>query len=270
MKYSMSTVSLVSMSRKSIHISIPTPCHESWDGMDMTEHGAFCHSCQKEVIDFSAMTDREVIEYLAKHQAGCGRFRKDQLDTKLTIPEVNNGIFKWKALLLGILPFIGLKSAMAIPNHRVVTTDQSANLKAEKKDTAIATTISPKSDSLITISGRITDERDEGLVGVNIVLLDSTGRSTGAITTADYDGNYSLPVLEVRPSKDLTLQISYVGYATQIIKGIPSVGSQIVNAKLQLSTPYTNIGGAFYIVRRTPAQKIKYWFRCSFRIKHHS
>src|ERR1700722_2778813 len=101
------------MSRPTIHITIPKPCHESWQNMNATDCGAFCQSCQKEVIDFSTMTDREVIEYLSKHNTGCGRFRKDQLDVGLSIPKVYNGIFKWKALLLGILPVIGFTSAKA-------------------------------------------------------------------------------------------------------------------------------------------------------------
>ena len=267
----MSTVSLVSMSRKSIHISIPTPCHESWDGMTTTERGAFCHSCQKEVIDFSAMTDREVAEYLAKHQTGCGKFRNDQLDTKLTIPEVNNGVFKWKAFFLGILPFIGLKSALALPRYRTESTDQSANSKAEKKDTAIANTISLKSDSVVTISGRITDERDEGLAGANIILRDSAGKSTGICVSTDFDGYYSLSLCRDKIGKDLTLSVYYLGYDTQIMKGIPQISNQVVNFKLKEKTSYTTVGLMItYVPPHTPAQKIKYWFRRSFRIKHHS
>ena len=138
MEFSMSTVSLVHMSRKSIHISIPTPCHESWDGMDMTERGAFCHSCQKEVIDFSAMTDREVIEYLIKHQTGCGRFRKDQVDTKLTIPKVDNGAFRWRALFLSVLSLLSFKNIMAQTDNKTQTA-QTTISKTEQKDSLLKT-----------------------------------------------------------------------------------------------------------------------------------
>ena len=113
------------MSRTSIHISIPTPCHESWDSMDTTERGAFCHSCQKEVIDFSAMTDREVIEFLEKHKTGCGRFRADQLDTKLTIPRLDNGVFRWRALFLGLGSLISVKNLFASTRPNVLQSDTS-------------------------------------------------------------------------------------------------------------------------------------------------
>ena len=98
---------------KSIHIAIPSPCHESWDKMDKTERGAFCHSCQKEVIDFSAMTDREVIEYLSKNKLGCSRFRADQLDRNITIARVDNGKFRWRALALSLLSLVSIKNIMA-------------------------------------------------------------------------------------------------------------------------------------------------------------
>ena len=101
------------MKYKSIHISIPTPCHESWDNMDKTERGAFCHSCQKDVTDFSAMTDREVIEYLSKNKLGCSRFRADQLDRNITIARIDNGKFRWRALALSILSLVSIKNIMA-------------------------------------------------------------------------------------------------------------------------------------------------------------
>ena len=256
MEFSMSTVSLVSMSRKSIHISIPTPCHESWDRMDMTELGAFCQTCQKEVIDFSAMTDREVIEYLAMHQTGCGRFRKDQLDTKLTIPEVNNGIFKWKALLLGILPFIGLKSAKAMPHYMVIPANQSCLQEKGKKDTALR----PQIDSF-NITGKVLDEKGQGLAYANIEFFDSSGTSTHTGTTTDIDGSFSINFATHTIHR---VRISYVGYLSQTIT--ISESQKYYTVKLNEA----RLLGEVTIKPQTPAQKIKYWFRRSFRIKHHS
>lgn len=115
------------MSRPSIHISITKPCHEQWDTMTATERGAFCQSCQTEVIDFSIMTDREVVEYLSKNKTGCGRFRNDQLNTNLTIPSMEKGLFKWKALLLGFLSFISIKNLVA----------QSGNIRSTKQNTTV-------------------------------------------------------------------------------------------------------------------------------------
>jgi len=52
--------------KKQIQLSIPTPCHEDWDKMNPVEKGRFCDSCQKKVIDFSNMSDREIATFFKK------------------------------------------------------------------------------------------------------------------------------------------------------------------------------------------------------------
>ncbi len=62
-------------------ISLPEPCHQKWEEMDAIERGAYCKSCNKEVIDFTCMNDAELFNYLksTKFGSACGRFRNDQL-----------------------------------------------------------------------------------------------------------------------------------------------------------------------------------------------
>src|SRR6185436_6596711 len=75
--------------RKKIQLSIPTPCHENWDNMTPVEKGKFCGSCQKQVVDFSRMSDREIALFFKKPSTGsvCGRFMEDQLDRDIEIPK---------------------------------------------------------------------------------------------------------------------------------------------------------------------------------------
>ncbi|MBK9634712.1 MAG: hypothetical protein IPO64_09410 [Bacteroidetes bacterium] len=44
-------------------IQIPTPCHENWDEMIPNEKGNFCKVCNKTVIDFTNMSEQELIAY---------------------------------------------------------------------------------------------------------------------------------------------------------------------------------------------------------------
>ena len=62
-------------------ISIPKPCNENWNEMIPEQQGAFCKVCSKVVVDFSNMTDEEVIRYFEKkkEEKTCGRFRLSQL-----------------------------------------------------------------------------------------------------------------------------------------------------------------------------------------------
>jgi hypothetical protein len=57
--------------------------------MTRTEKGRFCASCQKQVIDFSNKSDREIAMFFKKPSTGsvCGRFMEDQLNRDIEIPK---------------------------------------------------------------------------------------------------------------------------------------------------------------------------------------
>jgi hypothetical protein len=59
-------------------VSVPEPCHESWDGMTPAEQGRLCNSCREIVMDFSAMSDAEMIRYMLTHKNVCGRISREQ------------------------------------------------------------------------------------------------------------------------------------------------------------------------------------------------
>jgi hypothetical protein len=63
-------------------LTIPTPCHESWEGMMPNGQGRFCGSCQKTVTDFTAMNDAQISAYmlLRANKNICGRFKSSQLE----------------------------------------------------------------------------------------------------------------------------------------------------------------------------------------------
>ena len=73
---------------KKLQLTIAEPCHENWENMSPVDKGKFCGSCQKQVIDFSDMSDRQVAEFFKKPSTGsvCGRFMTDQLDRDIEIP----------------------------------------------------------------------------------------------------------------------------------------------------------------------------------------
>ncbi len=52
--------------KKSITLSLPQSCAEQWSNFTPTTQGGWCGSCKKEVVDFTTMTDEEVIHYFSK------------------------------------------------------------------------------------------------------------------------------------------------------------------------------------------------------------
>ena len=73
---------------KQLQLQIPSPCHENWENMSQVEKGRFCASCEKKVIDFSYMSDREIALFFKKPTGSvCGRFFENQLNRDIDIPK---------------------------------------------------------------------------------------------------------------------------------------------------------------------------------------
>lgn len=108
----------------SLKISIPTPCHEDLGQMDKTEKGRFCLSCQKEVVDFTKMSDEDIVLYFENKKNGgarvCGTFRADQVvetKNKIEIPvqtyfyaKSNHQKFLWMLLACMGMFFVSCNS----------------------------------------------------------------------------------------------------------------------------------------------------------------
>lgn len=114
---------------KKLQLTIPIPCHENWDEMSAVQKGKFCGSCQKQVVDFSDMSDRQVAEFFKKPSTGsvCGRFMTDQLDRNIEIPRKR---IPWvKYFFQFVLPafLLSLKASSQTSKGRIkvdtVTTD---------------------------------------------------------------------------------------------------------------------------------------------------
>jgi hypothetical protein len=68
---------------KNYSISVPEPCHQKWEDMHLTAGGRFCDSCATNVVDFTGMTEKEIVQYFRnKQNTGCGRFEAGQLEKK--------------------------------------------------------------------------------------------------------------------------------------------------------------------------------------------
>ena len=63
-------------------LKIAKPCHENWDSMSIVENGRHCLSCNKDVIDFSILTDDQIQNYFISNYGKevCGRFKYVQLE----------------------------------------------------------------------------------------------------------------------------------------------------------------------------------------------
>ena len=144
-----------------IKISIPEPCHENWMEMSPVEKGRFCASCQKNVIDFTKSSDKEIIMAFNENDKLCGRFKESQINRNLVIQKEKKSI--WVIAAASIIAFLGLgtQTAKAQGNIRVEQTD--------KKPTE--TNFSNNEKEEIEIEGKIfLDETNSNFEEVDIFI----------------------------------------------------------------------------------------------------
>jgi len=129
-----------------VNLHIPEPCHESWANMKPQEHGRFCASCSKTVIDFSGMTDCELFEFFQNYSGGaCGRFFGDQLNRTITVEQPKRtGWFRY--VLTVLMP------AMLVANR---TAAQGMILKKAKTECTPAKVPKLMGDTVIIAAPKV-------------------------------------------------------------------------------------------------------------------
>jgi hypothetical protein len=89
---------------KALSIHIATPCHEDWQQMTPVDKGRFCQSCAKQVVDFSVMTDQQILNYISNASGSmCGRFADDQLQRPLQPVQHSTKKVWWIAAIMPLL-----------------------------------------------------------------------------------------------------------------------------------------------------------------------
>jgi hypothetical protein len=199
-------------------ISIPEPCHQSWNQMTPVEQGRHCAQCSKTVADFTAMTNAEIINYFANQGNVCGRFGETQLtslNNYLGVEEKPR--FSWKAFTIAaaVTGLFATVNADAQSTLGKIKVSQSVNQIKDSSKT--------KTNTSIVVKGKIVDANDSlALPGVTVRVK---GTTIGMLT--NMNGNFALSV----PSTAEILEISYIGYKNYEAK--VSDSNKEANALLQ-------------------------------------
>lgn len=182
------------MFRRRLTVSVPKPCHENWQDMTPQGQGQYCQSCAKMVVDFTGMTDAEVVAMLGKNlHKSCGYFREDQLNRELHQPYATKSRWAFQTLVLGFSAWIGLKSAGA--QAQVKSAGTGIELLPSSSPSVFSTPPPPDST---TITGTVVAPAGE-LPNVTIRLNDTLE------VKPDIYGNFSLPF-----SKDAPLELQWL------------------------------------------------------------
>jgi hypothetical protein len=179
---------------KAINIKVPKPCHENWHNMTPKEKGRFCGACQKVVVDFTVMSDKEMLDHISKAagQSICGRFANVQLQRKVEAPANKRRFslaYAWNLLLATGLFFESCNDTTTTTG--VVVCEKPSVQKGGVEDTAkVATGVinDPIPILIPEIKGKILDE-GSGLpvAGAEVRIV---GSKQKAVT--DSKGRFSL------------------------------------------------------------------------------
>lgn len=220
-----------------LQLSIPEPCHENWQQMTPTDQGRFCNACAKEVIDFSTMTDIQVLNYFTNitNEKVCGRALPEQLDRTLSRPEQpKKKIFWYWNYIVMFLMFFGKgNSAKAQGGIKPATAQLNLN-----KSIDINTALEGRVGGVMInnkkiITGKVTDTDAKPVAFASIRIK---GTNTGV--AADANGAFKMST-----EANSVLEVSAVGFkSTDFPVANQSVLKMILN-----KSDVTFLGGAVVV-----------------------
>ena len=120
--------------RKNLQLQINKPCTADWNSMKPNEIGRFCSSCSKTVVDFTNMSDREVIEWFAgsaQNTNTCGRLHQTQLKRALIEyrPGKSKAALFWNYLMAALLIGTETRAQTINTNSKAPTCQHDTSLK---------------------------------------------------------------------------------------------------------------------------------------------
>ena len=213
---------------RSLTIQIPQPCHERWEEMQPTEQGRFCASCQKTVVDYSALSDQELVMVLSKASGSiCGRLRDDQLNRALSVTSPNP-MFSWHRWV-GVLAtaLLSWKTALAQYN--------SLGRPVSSRPEIAVTPIPIRGIGAMTewtVSGRVMQMDSTGQVVPAIgAYVSIGGASKGICTQTDSAGRYKATISGETQNTKLTIVVNGANLSREVItlEITPSATSVVVN-----------------------------------------
>ena len=207
--------------------------------MTPTKSGAYCAACQKEVVDFSLMTDKEIKAYF-KQVSGktCGRFKHSQLNKEYRDKILPQPFWKWPIAALTGLVWPALANGQdrnpeVYDASNISYTDGKAHDNAEYNYYEVQLLKRDDSLALPGISYNIvgTDEGGYSNTDGLIVLhtedkrpVELTLKGFGYLTdTVFLKQGINIVYLDVNPEEDICVRAKILPSVTQVTYGTVAV-----------------------------------------------
>lgn len=211
------------MKKPTYTLSIPQPCHERWDTMTPSEKGRFCASCQKQVVDFSGLSDREVIQLIEQtSESICGQLHPSQMNRPMVFePWAQRASARFSGFFAGLML---LSSADTVSSQNISNEVETASVQDVSGTTLADVSNKVQQDTLKNaIHGRVIDAKTMApIVNADIwIKQDSRIR-----TKSDSQGAFILKIPGERLEKTSRLTVQVNGYLQYELR---VKGSDIIN-----------------------------------------
>lgn len=178
--------------------------------MTPDKQGRYCGSCEKIVVDFTTMSDKELLDHISKTagQHSCGRFSSHQLNRTIKATEKKprfSWAYVWNLLLATFLvtesyaqekPQINKKPEVQLPNLSPTV----GTFAVREHDTIPAK----------EICGTIKDQDTNEPIANATIMVKGTSKGT----VSDSLGRFKLLVTD---KSAITLEVTGLGYETQTV-----------------------------------------------------
>lgn len=204
------------MKNSKISIKIQSPCHENWDQMNDIEKGKHCLACKKNVMDFSTMSDAEIITYIEKNkeQEMCGRFNNSQLERPLMISNPSFNLARYSKVFAGLFALSTATTILANGDDNTKVISQSKNYV--KGDILVLKDTITVVDSVyvpIELNAKIIDELTKKPIDLAVVKVGNSEKEF--ISDSKGFVKFEIPQHEINDKYIFT--ISRIGYETIVI-----------------------------------------------------
>lgn len=180
-------------------IVISEPCTQNWNTMSVEKQGRFCEHCSKTVIDFTGLTDPQIVALLEQNSGtACGRFDSHQLNRALIAPSKPSKRNKLHEIFAALLLMLTVNevSADTAPTTAYSFVKPDSNVIKAVPDNADTTTVT-------TLTGRVINSKNN-LPVANAVIENQSRQTT---ITAGKAGRF-----QIAASVGDTINVYYPGY----------------------------------------------------------
>jgi hypothetical protein len=226
-------------------LSIPKPCDQRWEEMEVTPGGKYCVNCSKTVTDFTNFSNQELASFFKKNKEDvCGRFNRSQLDKEYSVSR-NRIPFFYPTSVALVTTFLMLTDPAT---GRSFSNLPSTTVRAIVGDPLPGGYTNAPTDTFRIIRGFIKHADTEKPLERAYVRVEHTN----IVAFTDSSGFYEL-FIPMKYAVGAVILVNYYNYPTILIP----LGS-LTTVNISLREEITTVGGVRYIRKK---KKLRLWRR---------